>query len=92
MEKPKSQGDELVEINLASENEEPRPIFLSTCLSDDLKNRILALIQEFRGVFAWTYGEMSGLDSRLVTHKLSIKERTKPVKQAPRNFRPELQI
>lgn len=47
MEKPKSQGDELVEVNLADENEEPRPIFLSTCLLDELKDKILALLREF---------------------------------------------
>lgn len=35
---------------------------------------------------------MSSLGSRLVTHKLIIKEGTKPVKQAPRNFRPESEI
>lgn len=88
MEKPKSQGDELVEVNLADENEEPRPIFLSTCPSDELKGKILALLHEFRDAFAWTHGEMPCLDSRLVTHKLNIKEETKPIKQAPRNVRP----
>lgn len=91
-EKPKSQGDELVEVKLAGKNEEPRPIFLSTCLSNDLRSKILELVQEFRDVFAWTYGEMPDLDSRLVTHKLNIKEGTKPIKQAPRNFRLELEI
>lgn len=44
MERPKSQGDELVEINLADESEEPRPIFLSTSLPDDLRSNILKLI------------------------------------------------
>lgn len=80
MEKPKSQGDELVEVNVAGENEELRPIFLSTHLSDELKSKMLALLREFRDVFAWTYGENPGLDSRLVTHKLNIKEGTKLVK------------
>lgn len=92
MERPKSQDDELVKINLTDESEEPRPIFLSISLPDDQRSKILEHILEFRDVFTWTYGKMPGLDSRLVPHKLNIKEGTKPVKQAPRNFRHELEI
>lgn len=35
---------------------------------------------------------MPCIDSQLVTHKLNIKEGTKPVKQAPRHFIPKLEI
>lgn len=35
---------------------------------------------------------MVGLDPQLLTHKLNIKEGCKLVKQAPRNFRQELQV
>lgn len=35
---------------------------------------------------------MPRLDLRLVTHKLNVKVGTTPVKQAPRYFRPELEI
>lgn len=91
-EKPKDLSDELVEVNLADKDEEPRPVFLSSRLTTELRDEILALVREFRDAFSWTYGEISGLDSRLVTHKLNIKNGTKPVKQAPRHFRPELEI
>lgn len=89
---PEDQGDELVEVNLAGENEEPRLVFLSASLISELKDRILALLREFWDVFAWIYGEMPGLDSRVVTHKHNIKEGTTPLKQLPRHFRPELEI
>lgn len=43
IEKPKDQGDELVEVNLASENEESRVVFLSASLTTELKDEILTL-------------------------------------------------
>lgn len=35
---------------------------------------------------------MLALNSQLVTDRLNIKERTKSVKQAPRSFKPELEV
>lgn len=89
-ERPKNQGEELDEGE-PRRRKEPRPVFLSACLTKELKDGVLTLLREFQDVFAWTYGEMPGLDSRLVTHKLNIKEGTKPLKQAPQHFRPELE-
>lgn len=91
-EKPKAQGDELDKVNLANENKEPRPMFLSASLTAELKYEILTLPVRIRDVFAWTYAKITGLGLQLVTHKLNIKEGTKPVKQAPRHFRPEMEI
>lgn len=52
----------------------------------------MQLLKEFKDVIAWTYAQMVGLDPQLLTHKLNIKEGCKLVKQAPRNFRQELQV
>lgn len=35
---------------------------------------------------------MLKLDPHLLTHKLKVKEGTKPVKQASKNYRPELKV
>lgn len=67
-------------------------MFLSASLTTELQDGVLALLREYQDVFAWTYGEMPRLDLRLVTHKLNVKVGTTPVKQAPRYFRPELEI
>lgn len=50
----------------------------------------LTLLQEY--VFVWTYAQMPGLNSQLVTHRLDIKEGNKTVKPVPRNFRLELEL
>lgn len=56
-----------------------------------MKEQVLQLLKDFKDVFAWTYAQMQGLDPQLVSHKLNIKEGSKLVKQAPRNFRLELE-
>lgn len=72
-EKPKDKGKELVEVNFATKDEEPRLVFMNGNLSVELKREILALLQEFKDSFAPTYAKMLGLNSQLVTYKLNIK-------------------
>ncbi|KAI3453522.1 hypothetical protein Pfo_010185 [Paulownia fortunei] len=50
----------------------------------------LKLLHEFKDVFAWSYKEMPGLDSKVAVHHLSVKKGARPIKQAQRRFRPEL--
>lgn len=69
-----------------------QPVFSIVNLTSELKDEILALPRKFRDVFAWTYVEILGLVSHILTHKINIKEGTKPVKQAPRQFKLELEI
>ena len=46
---------------------------------------------EFKDVFAWTYTEMPGLNPAVAMHFLHIAKGKKPIKQAPRKYRPELE-
>nr|GLL35822.1 uncharacterized protein LOC109150426 [Ipomoea trifida] len=70
--------------------ENPRPIFISTLLSNEDEEIYVALLKEYIDVFAWTYKEMPGLDPKVVVHRLAMKKACRPVKQAQRRFRPEL--
>ena len=40
---------------------------------------LVALLQKYRDVFAWTYDEMSGLDPRLVVYSLNVDLGVRPV-------------
>ncbi|XP_028548815.1 uncharacterized protein LOC114579170 [Dendrobium catenatum] len=53
----KSTVDELREINLRNDDD-PRPIFISTLLSEGETQDVIQLLSEFRDCFAWTYDEM----------------------------------
>ncbi|XP_071933626.1 uncharacterized protein [Coffea arabica] len=85
----KNTVDELKEINLGT-SDDPRPIYISSCMTPEEEKEYVDLLLEFRDVFAWNYSEMPGLDPRVAVHNLSVKQGTKPVKQTQRRFRPEL--
>jgi hypothetical protein len=42
---------------------------------------MIALLQEYSDVFAWSYEDMPGLDTNIVVHKIPLEEGCKPVKQ-----------
>ena len=50
----------------------------------------MEIMKRYVDVFAWTYDEMSDLDSVLVVHSLNVDPRTKPVIQPTRIFHIEI--
>ena len=65
---------------------------LSGVLSQKQEKQLFReLLTEFKDVFAWTYKEMPGLNPAVAMHFLHIAKGKRPVKQAPRKFRPELE-
>ncbi|KAL0313661.1 UNVERIFIED_CONTAM: Transposon Tf2-12 polyprotein [Sesamum calycinum] len=81
--------DELKEVNIY-DIENPRPIYISASLTQEEEGTYIALLHEFKDVFAWSYKEIPGLDPKVVVHHLSIKKGACPVKQGQHRFRPEL--
>lgn len=79
-------------MNLAEEEGEPQPIYISKKMTPEEKGEITQLIKQYKKVFAWTYEEMPGLAPNVITHHLHISPMAFPVKQHPRPFRPELEI
>ncbi|KAL0368039.1 UNVERIFIED_CONTAM: hypothetical protein Scaly_1022800 [Sesamum calycinum] len=55
--------DELKEVNLG-DIENPRPIYISASLTHGEEGTYIALLHEFKDVFAWSYKEMPGLDPK----------------------------
>ncbi|KAK4385647.1 hypothetical protein Sango_2688700 [Sesamum angolense] len=81
--------DELKEVNLG-DIENPRPIYISASLTQEEERTYIALLHEFKDVFAWSYKEMPGLDPKAAVHHLSVKKGARPVKQSQLRFRSEL--
>ncbi|CAM8996545.1 unnamed protein product [Rhodiola kirilowii] len=81
--------DDLKEVNLRT-TENPRPIYVSTLLTEEEEEQYLKLLAEYKDVFAWNYTEMSGLNPKVALHRLAIKRGVGPKKQSQRRFRPEL--
>ena len=83
--------DELREINLGTDDE-PKPIFVSALLTLEELEDYKCLLQDYQDVFAWGYQDMPGLDPKVAVHRLAISKERRYVKQAPRRFRPELEV
>jgi hypothetical protein len=81
--------DELEEINIGTPDD-PRPIFISKHLSEESKEEYRKFLSENRGVFAWSYEEMPGLDPKVALHRLVVQKDVPPAKQGKRIFRPQL--
>nr|GLL41887.1 uncharacterized protein LOC109150426 [Ipomoea trifida] len=69
--------DELKEVDLGTP-ENPRPIFISTLLSNEDEEIYVTLLKEYIDVFAWTYKEMPGetaspVASVVISFLLSMK-------------------
>ena len=66
--------------------------YISSLLPSDLKEEIIAILQEFKDCFAWNYDEMPGFDRSLVEHRLSIKSEFHPFQQPPRRMSNEVEL
>ena len=71
--------EELGEINLGTKLGSRKPVFISSQLTAQEKEQLMALLKKYVDVFAWTYDEMPGLDPGLVVHSFNVDPRVKPV-------------
>ncbi|XP_057976008.1 uncharacterized protein LOC131163438 [Malania oleifera] len=84
-------SDPTVTINLGT-NEEPKEVKIGALLGGKERCEMINLLKEYQDVFAWSYQDMPGLDTDLVTHKIPIYPDSKPVKQKLRRMRPDMLI
>ena len=83
--------EELKEINLGTELGSQKPIFISSQLMAQEREQLVALLQKYKDVFAWTYDEMLGLDPGLVVHSLNVDPGIRPVVQPATVFYTEVE-
>ena len=71
--------EKLEEINLGSDLQEPRPISISSQLSEKEKLELILLLKEYKDVFAWNYSKMRRLDPGMVVHTLNVDPEARPM-------------
>ena len=69
--------------------DQPREIRISSSLSPDERSRLIDLLRSYLDAFAWSYEDMSGLDSSIVQHHLPILPHARPFKQKLRRLHPQ---
>jgi hypothetical protein len=68
----------------------PRATFVNKNLNADYKAKLIELLRQYVDYFAWSYSEMSGLNRKLVEHRLPIKDGFRPYKQLMQRFHPDI--
>ena len=76
-------------INLGIE-EERREMKIETTLSLATRKELIDLLQDYSDVFAWSYQDMPGLDTKIVVHNLPLREKCAPIKQKLRRVKLEM--
>ena len=71
--------EKLEEVDLGSDPQKPKPISISSKLSEEEKSELILLLKEFKDVFAWDYNDMPRLDLGLVVHTLNVDPEAKLV-------------
>ncbi|GJQ95575.1 hypothetical protein Tco_0006714 [Tanacetum coccineum] len=80
LEPPKLELKELpehLEYAFLQENNQ-LPVVISSALSTDKKTRLLEVLRNHKGAFAWSIADIKGIDSSFCTHKILIEDEFKP--------------
>ena len=80
--------DEITTVNVGTEKD-PRLVQIGSTLSSEERERLVALLKDFKDVFAWSYEDMPGIDPEIVQHRIPLDPEARPVKQKLRRIRPD---
>ena len=69
--KPNIEETEMV--NLANKGKNEKPVKIGVNFPKEMKLELIALLKEFREIFAWSYQDMPGLDIEIVMHRIPVK-------------------
>jgi len=83
--------EELETINVGNDQIK-RELKIGTLTTPEERVEVIALLQEYADVFAWSYEDMPGLDRNIVVHKIPLEEGCRPVKQKLRRAHPDVWI
>ncbi|KAI5445799.1 hypothetical protein KIW84_013872 [Lathyrus oleraceus] len=83
--------ENLETVNLGSEDC-VREVKIGALLEESVKKGLIELLREYVDIFAWSYEDMSGLDTDIVQHFLPLKPECVPVKQKLRRTHPDMAV
>ncbi|GFZ01032.1 hypothetical protein Acr_14g0006670 [Actinidia rufa] len=80
--------EEVVPISIHP-NFPDRQVMIGTELTDELRIALIDFLKKNSDVFAWSQGDVPGIDPEVAMHKLFTKPEYSPVRQKRRKFAPE---
>ncbi|GMP34651.1 hypothetical protein CsSME_00007433 [Camellia sinensis var. sinensis] len=63
--------DEIIPINVSTEKD-PHLVQIGSTLSSEERERLVALLKDFKDVFTWSYEDMPGIDPEIVQHRIPL--------------------
>ena len=83
--------DETEIVNLG-DDESVRETRVSIHLTAIQKEKLVELLKQYVDVFSWSYDDIPGLSTDIVSHRLPINSEYCPVKRKTRKFKPDLSL
>ncbi|KAK0582675.1 hypothetical protein LWI29_028411 [Acer saccharum] len=87
--KTSREKEEPTESIILDETEPDKTVKIGARVTEQVKKDVMNLLKEYRGIFAWCHEDMPGIDRSVISHKLAVHEKCKPVVQKRRSFNPE---
>ena len=69
-------------VNFANEGENEKLVKIRVNFPKDMKPELIALLKEFREIFAWSYQDTPRIDTKIVVHGIQVKPECPLVQQA----------
>ncbi|MCO5559260.1 hypothetical protein L7F22_012855 [Adiantum nelumboides] len=73
-------------IDLVKPRDELRPTYIANDLNEEEEELLLNLFKEYRDVFAWSYKDLKGVDSKICQHTIPTRDDAKPSMQWPYRY------
>ena len=68
------------ELDLWEECNTFRMVRIGSAMNGNVCVNLINFLTEYRDVFTWIHADMPGIDSEIITHRLNINLRCRPVK------------
>lgn len=82
--------EDLVEVVNLETEEEAKEVIVGSSLQEEVKTKLVKLLQDYMDVFAWSYQDMTDIDTDFMVHHLPFTEDCPPMKQKLRMTRPDM--
>ncbi|CAA0839466.1 Unknown protein, partial [Striga hermonthica] len=82
-------GEEIEEIQMVQGCDD-RKFRIGKDLGEPVRSKLINLIREFTDIFAYTTDELTGIEARVIEHRLNIDLSVRPVKQKRRHHGAEM--
>lgn len=83
------EDDLAVEVVTPDLSQPKKVVRIESYLTAEVQVELLSFLKENLSCFAWSHKDLVGIDASIITHKLDINPRYKPVRQKRRKFAPE---